>query len=104
MSRQKAARRTLEGGMARNQSIARTAGGGRALNWRAVRSIYSLRSSSERADAGREWRIPAFFKPLGEGSYSSFLVDTPLSQEDFAQLHTHKQPCEIFAVCCYLLP
>jgi hypothetical protein len=45
-----------------------------------------------------------FFQAPWVGGYSSFLVDTPLSQEDFAQLHNRKQPCEIFSICCYLLP
>src|SRR5437016_14617300 len=101
MPRQKAARQSFQGEGARSRSIARTAAGDRALNWRAVRSICSLKSSSERAHAGA---FPLFSSPWGKEAIVVLLRETPLSQEDFAPFRNPKQACEISAIFCYLPP
>ena len=103
MPRQKAAHRTFEDGGTRTRSIARTAAGNRALDWRAVCSISSLNSSSERAAAGRQGAFPLFLKPLGMEALLVLPADPPLSQEDFAQFPNSKQEgetCCLADTCC----
>src|ERR1700730_9693490 len=104
MPRQTFVRQTFQDAGARSRSIARIAAGDRALNWRAVRSICSSKSSSERASAGGEGAFPLFSSPRGKEALVVLLRETPLSQEDFAQFRNSKQACEIAAIFCYLSP